>query len=464
MHLHILGICGTLMGSIALLARELGHQVSGSDENVYPPMSDQLRHAGIELHASWSGDNIDKNVDLVIIGNANLPRGNPAVEHVLDRGLPYASGAEWLARYLLHDRWVIAVAGTHGKTTTSSMVAWILEYAGLSPGYLIGGIPNNFPESARLGSQPFFVIEADEYDTSYFDRRAKFLHYRPRTAILNNLEYDHADIYPNLAAIEDQFHLLIRTIPASGLIIHPASDPNLERVLQRGCWTPRLAFANDPPDGQGEVSARLLTADASEFKVLIDNREAGTVKWPITGTHNLCNALAAIAAARHAGVAPDQACKALGKFQGVKRRMEIIFQTPSVTVYDDFAHHPTAIQLTLDGLRKRVGNESILAIIEPASHTMRNGIHQETLKASAEKADHVIWYRPDNVAWDMQQSLAGDATDIIDTIDEMTARAVTRVRDQAIRHVVIMSNGGFSGFHQRFIGALGNISTAETSG
>lgn len=463
MHLHILGICGTLMGSIALLARELGHRVSGSDENVYPPMSDQLLNAGIALRASWSAENIDKDVDMVIVGNANLPRGNPALEHVLDQGLPYTSGAEWLGRYLLPDRWVIAVAGTHGKTTTSSMIAWILEHAGLSPGFLIGGVPKNFPESARVGSPPFFVIEADEYDTSYFDRRAKFLHYRPRTAVLNNLEYDHADIYPDLAAIEDQFHLLMRTIPSTGLIIHPARDSNLERVFERGCWTPRLGFAEDPSDGKAAIAAELISADASEFRVLIDNSVAGIVKWSLSGTHNLCNGLAAIAAARHAGVAPGLACEALGEFQGVKRRMEVIFETSSLKVYDDFAHHPTAIQTTLDGLRKQVGNEFILAILEPASHTMRKGIHQQTLKASVEQADHVIWYKPESVAWDMPRSLAGEHADIMDNIDELIARALARIEERAIRHVVIMSNSGFSGFHRRFIAALDGLSTAETS-
>ncbi|MEX2489592.1 MAG: UDP-N-acetylmuramate:L-alanyl-gamma-D-glutamyl-meso-diaminopimelate ligase [Pseudomonadales bacterium] len=454
MHLHILGICGTLMGSIALLAREQGYKVSGSDEHVYPPMSDQLRSAGIELRESWSADNIDDDVDLVIVGNANLPRGNPALEYTLDRGLPYTSGAEWLGRYLLPNRWVIAVAGTHGKTTTASMIAWILEDAGLSPGFLIGGVPNNFPVSARIGKSPFFVIEADEYDTSYFDRRAKFLHYRPRTTVLNNLEYDHADIYPDLAAIEEQFHLLIRTIPSTGLIIHPANDANLERVLERGCWTPRLRFDHNQLHGDAEIAAKHLSTDGREFKVLVDRKEAGIVSWDLTGTHNLCNGLAAIAAARHAGVSPKIACQALSTFRGVKRRMEVIFEAPSLKVYDDFAHHPTAIQATLEGLRKQVGNEPILAIIEPASHTMRNGVHQRQLKASVQTADHVIWYKPDNVGWDMHQTLGGPQTDILTDIDDIIDHARSHIMSFSIRHVVIMSNSGFNGFHKRFTTTL----------
>ncbi|MBD3648797.1 MAG: UDP-N-acetylmuramate:L-alanyl-gamma-D-glutamyl-meso-diaminopimelate ligase, partial [Pseudomonadales bacterium] len=317
MRLHILGICGTLMGSIALLARELGHDVTGSDENVYPPMSDQLRNAGIDLRSPYRAENVG-DPDMVIVGNANLPRGNPELEQVLDRGIPYTSGAEWLGRYLLGDRWVIAVAGTHGKTTTASMVAWILEYAGLNPGFLIGGVPLNFPVSARTGEDPFFVIEADEYDTSYFDRRAKFLHYRPRTAVLNNLEFDHADIYPDLRAIQEQFHLLIRTIPGSGLIIHPAEDANLKVVLDRGCWTPCLRIGDD-------IAAKPLSTDGSAFEVSIEGQPQGTVNWSLTGSHNIRNALAAIAAARHAGVKPAHACEALSGFRGVKRRMEVIY-------------------------------------------------------------------------------------------------------------------------------------------
>lgn len=443
------------MGSIALLARELGHQVSGSDENVYPPMSDQLRDAGIDLRSPYGAGNID-DPELVIVGNANLPRGNPELEAVLDRGIPYTSGAEWLGRYLLNDRWVIAVAGTHGKTTTSSMIAWILEHAGQDPGFLIGGVPHDFPRSARLGSGPFFVIEADEYDTSYFDRRAKFLHYRPRTAVLNNLEFDHADIYPNLQAIQEQFHLLIRTIPGSGLIIHPDNDANIAEVLDRGCWTPCLRLGKD-------ISANTLVADGSEFDVIVEGQSPGTVRWPLTGAHNVHNALAAIAAARHAGVTPALACSALGNFHGVKRRMEVIYDRSGVKIYDDFAHHPTAIDTTLAGLRKRVGKETILAIIEPGSHTMRQGIHRDTLKASAAGADHLIWYKPANVKWNMQV-LAGNNASIIEDIEDIVRATGDLVRSGTVRHVVIMSNSGFGGLHARLTARIADLHDAMDSG
>lgn len=342
------------------------------------------------------------------------------------------------------------------------MIAWILEHAGLSPGFLIGGVPRNFATSARVGKPPFFVIEADEYDTSYFDRRAKFLHYRPRTAVLNNLEYDHADIYPDLAAIEEQFHLLIRTIPSTGLIIHPARDANLERVLDRGCWTPRLRFDHNTLHGDADIAAKRLSADGGKFSVFIDRNETGIVSWELSGTHNLCNGLAAIAAARHVGVSPKFACQALSTFQGVKRRMEVIFEAPSLKVYDDFAHHPTAIQMTLEALRQQVGNEPILAIIEPASHTMRNGVHQQRLKASVRTADYVIWYKPDNVGWDMHQALDGPQTDILTNIDDIIDRACSQINSFAIRHVVIMSNSGFNGFHKRFTAELGDTCSWTT--
>lgn len=469
MHLHILGICGTLMGSIALLAREFGHKVSGSDENVYPPMSDQLRAAGIELRSPYSAENIGDDVDLVIVGNANLPRGNAAIEHVLDSGIPYTSGAEWLGRYLLADRWVIAVAGTHGKTTTSAMVAWILDYAGLAPGFLIGGVPRNFPQSARLGEAPFFVIEADEYDTSYFDRRAKFLHYRPRTAIFNNLEFDHADIYADLAAIQEQFHLLVRTIPAGGLIVHPAEDGNLAAVFERGCWTPRLSFDAGPnaragTDAGSNIRIGAASADGGRFEVMVDGALAGTVEWALGGAHNVANALAAIGAARHAGVTPAVACEALSRFEGVKRRMEIIFERADLTVYDDFAHHPSAITSTLTGLRRRVGDEDILAIIEPGSHTMRRGVHRDTLKASVSEANHVIWYKPDNVGWNMEETLAGEQVDILDDINDIIEATLKHVSAGRYRHVVIMSNSGFRGLHGRLIERLEDPASAGTAG
>ena len=389
MHLHILGICGTLMGSLALLAKELGFTVSGSDQNVYPPMSTLLESQDIELKEGYLPEHLNPDPDLVMIGNAGLPRGNAAVEYVLARGFDYISGAEWLGRYVLKDKWVIAAAGTHGKTTTASMLAWILEHAGLQPGFLIGGVPGNFDVSARLGDAPFFVVEADEYDTSYFDRRSKFLHYRPRTVVLNNLEYDHADIFPDLGAIQQQFHLLLRTIPANGLIVRPVKDSNLDEVVEQGCWTPVETF------GISEDDALWSAADAdggfSDFAVHLSGKLQGRVQWQLLGRHNAHNALAAIAAARHAGVKPALAIEALHQFKGVKRRMELIAEVSATRVYDDFAHHPTAIQTTLNGLRAKVGKEEIIAIIEPASHTMRRGIHQKTLSDACLDADRVFW-------------------------------------------------------------------------
>jgi UDP-N-acetylmuramate: L-alanyl-gamma-D-glutamyl-meso-diaminopimelate ligase len=448
MKLHILGICGTLMGSIALLARELGHDVTGTDENVYPPMSTQLEQAGISLSAGYTEDAVPADTELVIVGNANLPRGNPALESVLNRGIPYTSGAEWLGRHLLQDRWVIAIAGTHGKTTTSAMTAWILEQAGLKPGFLIGGIPLNFGQSSRLGETPFFVIEADEYDTSYFDRRSKFLHYRPRTLVLNNLEYDHADIFDSLEAIKQQFHLLLRSVPGEGLVIFPEDDEHVQDVLSRGCWTPTLAI------GSSQLNAQPLNDDCSEFSVYINGDIQGTVKWNLSGRHNLENALSAIAAARHVGVAPPLAIEALSDFKSVKRRLEIIHQADQLTVYDDFAHHPTAIATTLLGLRHRVGDEQILAIIEPASHTMRQGTHENALSDSASAADHVIWYEPANVGWNMsnlvttQSEIVSDMANLFDTV----MKAVNNRKGPM--HLLIMSNGSFSGLHQSLVDAL----------
>ena len=453
MHVHILGICGTLMGSIALLAKQLGHQVSGCDENIYPPMSDQLQQAGIQIKNGFSKANIPVDVDLVMIGNANLPRGNPAVEYVLDAGLPYTSGAEWLGKYLLPDRWVIAVAGTHGKTTTTSMVAWILEYAGLSPGFLVGGVPINFGESARLGDSPFFVIEADEYDTSYFDRRSKFLHYRPRTAILNNLEFDHADIFPNLDAIQNQFHLLLRTIPSTGLVIHPAQDDNLKEVFERGCWTPCISFGEDT-QGPADITGHLLSNDASRFQVSLDGKLQGIVDWTMTGKHNMANALAAIGAARHIGVTPAIACEALNQFKGVKRRMELIYSSAELNVIEDFAHHPTAIASTLEGLRNKVGQENILAIIEPGSHTMRNGTHEDTLKAAVSNAEQVIWYRPATARWDMADKLAGPGVLITDSIEDIVEQALAVIQTPGIWHILIMSNSSFGGLYPKLLARL----------
>ncbi|MBP17824.1 MAG: UDP-N-acetylmuramate:L-alanyl-gamma-D-glutamyl-meso-diaminopimelate ligase [Pseudomonadales bacterium] len=447
MHIHILGICGTLMGSIALLARQQGHAVTGTDENVYPPMSDLLQNAGIDVNSPYTAENIPTATDLVIIGNANLPRGNVAVEYVLEKNIPYTSGAEYLGRYLLHDKWVIAVAGTHGKTTTTSMIAWILEFAGMNPGFLVGGVPTNFSESARLGETPFFVIEADEYDTSYFDRRSKFLHYRPRTLILNNLEYDHADIFPDLSAIQNQFHLLIRTVPAGGLVIFPAGDANLTEVLAQGIWSQQL-----PIGPSGVLSATSSSADSSEFNIILNGEPVGSVKWSLSGSHNVANALSAIAAARHVGVTPDIACDALGEFKGVKRRMEQIYTSANLTVYDDFAHHPTAIMTTLHGLRQKVDKEKILAIIEPGSHTMRKGTHSATLKPAVKLADDVFWYQPDNISWDMQAQLTDSNCHFFMDIDELAKAAVTH--SEKTQHIVIMSNSGFGGLHKKILARL----------
>ncbi|WP_445936895.1 UDP-N-acetylmuramate:L-alanyl-gamma-D-glutamyl-meso-diaminopimelate ligase, partial [Pseudomonas sp.] len=388
MHIHILGICGTFMGSLAVLAKELGHRVTGSDANVYPPMSTQLEAQGIELTQGYDAAQLDPAPDLVVVGNA-LSRGNPAVEYVLNKGLPYVSGPQWLADHVLQGRWVLAVAGTHGKTSSSSMLAWVLEHAGMSPGFLIGGVPQNFGISARLGGTPFFVVEADEYDSAFFDKRSKFVHYRPRTAILNNLEFDHADIFPDLAAIERQFHHLVRTIPGEGLIIHPTTEPALKRVIEMGCWTPVQTTGEG-----GQWQARLLSADGSRFEVSFEGKVAGTVDWQLTGQHNVANALAVLAAARHVGVLPELGIAALCSFINAKRRMEKVAEVNGVTIFDDFAHHPTAIATTLDGLRKRIGDAKLIAIVEPRSNSMKLGAHRDGLPESVVQADSVYWYAP----------------------------------------------------------------------
>ena len=482
MRLHILGICGTLMGSVALLAKEIGLSVSGSDQNVYPPMSTQLRSHGIELKEGYLPENLMPDPDLVVIGNAGLPRGNAAVEYVLARGFDYISGAEWLGRYVLKNRWVIAAAGTHGKTTTASMVAWILEYAGLQPGFLIGGVPENFGLSARLGAvqpgatrlnaarlsaaqpsaaqlkhTPFFVVEADEYDTSYFDRRSKFLHYRPRTVILNNLEYDHADIFPDLAAIQQQFHLLLRTIPANGLIVRPKQDDNLDMVIEQGCWTPIETVGIS--DDSAHWSATAASGGFSEFDVQFGGQHQGRVQWQLLGEHNAHNALAAITATRHAGVKADISIAALCRFKGVKRRMELVGEVAASRIYDDFAHHPTAIQTTLHGLRSKVGREEIIAIIEPASHTMREGVHQHALTDACLDADHVIWYRPDNVLWDMSLPLqpGQETIEVMDRREQIIDKVVEKLHKPGLtQHIVIMSNSGFGGIHAELIKRLRN--------
>ena len=444
LHIHILGICGTFMGGLALIARELGYSVSGSDQNVYPPMSTQLEEQGIRLMNGYSAENLDCKPDLVVIGNA-LSRGNPEVEAVLNLGLPYISGPQWLAEHVLQKRWVLAVAGTHGKTTTSSMLSWILEFNGFNPGFLIGGIPLNFGISARLGSSDFFVIEADEYDCAFFDKRSKFVHYHPRTAILNNLEYDHADIFENLEAIKKQFHHLVRTIPGEGLIIAPSCDQNISDMLTMGCWTPILKTAIET---KADWRAELVKTDGSCFNIYFGGQNQGTVQWDLTGQHNVYNALSAIAAARHIGILPSDAIAGLQQFRNVKRRMEVIINKGGITVYDDFAHHPTAIKTTLDGLRKQVGKQKILVIVEPRSNTMRLGIHTRSLAESLAEADEAVIYQPENLGWDLSQLLQyGDNIRICNDLEAIIDSI--KIETDGICHVLLMSNGSFGGIYQR---------------
>lgn len=452
MHIHILGICGTFMGGIAQLARAAGHTVSGSDTNVYPPMSTQLEAAGIALQEGYRAEHLQPAPDQVVVGNA-LSRGNAAVEYLLDQGLSYTSGPQWLAEHVLKDRWVLAVAGTHGKTSTSSMLAWILEYAGLKPGFLIGGVPGNFGVTARLGEAPFFVVEADEYDTAFFDKRSKFVHYRPRTAILNNLEFDHADIFPDVAAIQRQFHHLVRTIPASGLIVSNADDANLAEVLAMGCWTPVENVTATASNAQWQ--ARKFSADGSRFEVLCAGAVQGVVEWNQLGDHNVHNAIAAIAAARHAGVPAAQAIAALAEFRGVKRRMEVRGVVRDITVYDDFAHHPTAIETTLAGLRGKVGEARILAVLEPRSNTMRLGTHRAAIAPALAQADRVWLYEPPDLGWNLADvaQAAKPRTDVLGSIDALVAAVVAEA--QPGDHIVIMSNGGFGGIHAKLLAALG---------
>ena len=453
MHIHILGICGTFMGGIALLAREQGVQVSGSDANVYPPMSTQLSEQGIGLCEGYAPAPLEPPPDCVVIGNA-LSRGNAAVEHTLNHNLVYTSGPQWLAEHVLQDRWVLAVAGTHGKTSTASILAWILEYAGLAPGFLIGGVPKNFGLSARLGSGPFFVVEADEYDTAFFDKRSKFVHYHPRTLVLNNLEYDHADIFPDLDAIKTQFHHLVRTVPGNGLIVSNAADENLHEVLERGCWTPVEAVSM--VNNKALWQARLLLEDGSRFEVLLEGQSAGTVNWDQLGDHNVHNAMAAIVAARHAGVPVAQAIAALSEFEGIKRRMEVRGQVGGVTVYDDFAHHPTAIATTLQGLRRRVGDARILLLLEPRSNTMRMGVHRDSLAASWSDADRVWLHEPAGLEWSLKE-LAETATipaAVSDSVDAIVEAVVQEAHPGD--HVLVMSNGAFGGIHDKLIQGLEN--------
>lgn len=450
-HIHILGICGTFMGGLALLARELGYQVSGSDQGVYPPMSTQLQASGIQLFEGYSADHLGPGVDLVVIGNA-LSRGNPAVEAVLNRGLPYISGPQWLGEHLLHNRWVLAVSGTHGKTTTTSILAWLLEFAGMEPGFLVGGVPLDFGRSARLGGSDFFVIEADEYDTAFFDKRSKFLHYRPRTLVIGNLEYDHADIFPDLAAIETQFHHLVRCVPAEGRIICPEVGPAIDRALARGVWTPveRFGVVGDTP-----WQFRALSPAGDRFELCSPLGEQVSVAWTLIGRHNIENACAAVAAAHHVGVPLKVSAEALACFRGVKRRLELRGEPRGIRVYDDFAHHPTAIATTLEGLRAWNQTGKLIAVIEPRSNTMRSGEHRDRLAQATRQADRVFWYQPPGLNWSLQ-SIVDESETSAEIHSDLVVLAKAVAGQVAPGDVVVvMSNGGFGGFHELLIQALG---------
>lgn len=455
MHIHILGICGTFMGGIAVLANQAGHRVTGCDANVYPPMSTQLEAQGVELIDGFSPDQTQLNPDIYVIGNV-VSRGNPLMEEILNQGLPYISGPQWLSENVLQGKWVLAVAGTHGKTTTSSMLAWILEYAGLSPGFLIGGVPENFGVSARLPQapkqdsksiSPFFVIEADEYDTAFFDKRSKFVHYRPRTAILNNLEFDHADIFDDLPAIEKQFHHLVRTVPQSGLVVVNGREDSLKRVIAKGCWSTVEQFGTDSNWQVANVDAN------GSFDVLFKGERQARVSWDMLGEHNRMNALACIAAARHVGVAPCIAIEALGEFKNVKRRMETKGIVNNISVYDDFAHHPTAIETTVAGLRAKVGKARILAVLEPRSNTMKLGVMKNALPASLKDADLVFCYGA-NLGWDAAEALKPikNKAQTFETLENLVTAIAKSAKSGD--HILVMSNGGFGGVHQKILDSL----------
>lgn len=459
MYIHILGICGTFMGGIAAIARESGHKVTGCDQNVYPPMSTQLESQGIGLIAGYSPEQIKLKPDIFVIGNV-VSRGNPLMEEILNQNLPYISGPQWLSDNILRNRWVIAVSGTHGKTTTSSMLAWILDYAGMNPGFLIGGIPENFGISARIGNtsfsnphssldatniSPFFVIEADEYDTAFFDKRSKFLHYYPRTVILNNLEFDHSDIFPNLSAIERQFHHFVRIIPSNGLIVSNGTDENLQYVIKQGCWTPLEKFGTEA-GWHSELKA------SNGINIYFKKTYQGYLQWSLLGDHNRMNALAALAAARHAGVSPKQGILALSQFKNVKRRMEICGVVNNITVYDDFAHHPTAIQATLNGLRAHVGEKRIIAVLEPRSNTMKMGVWKDSLAGSLLEADQVFCYTRD-VQWaKIALDSFGEKAHCYDDLNQLIRDIclITKHGD----HILIMSNGGFDDIHKKILSGL----------
>jgi UDP-N-acetylmuramate: L-alanyl-gamma-D-glutamyl-meso-diaminopimelate ligase len=444
MHIHILGVCGSFMGGIAVLAKQAGHKVTGCDANIYPPMSTQLEEQDIALTEGFSTDQVKLKPDIFVIGNV-ITRGNPLVEEILNRGLPYVSGPQWLAENILRGKWVMAVAGTHGKTTTASMLAWIMEHAGLKPGFLIGGVPENFGISARLSDTEFFVIEADEYDTAFFDKRSKFVHYRPRTTVINNLEFDHADIFPDLAAIETQFHHLVRMLPSNGLIIANGRDANIRHVLQRGCWTPVEFFGVDENWQAKDAGGSFVISDQGKIM--------GRLKWDLLGEHNRMNALAALLAARHAGVPVNAGIAALEKFSSVKRRMEIKGVVNSITVYDDFAHHPTAIRTTLEGLRDKVNGARIIAVLEPRSNTMKMGVMKDVLAESLTIADQVFCYTA-NIGWDAKAALKplGARAQTFNDLQQLLS-AVVRTTSPG-DHVLIMSNGEFGNIHEKLLATL----------
>ena len=454
MHIHILGVCGTFMGGLAQIAKQLGHKVTGSDANVYPPMSDQLIAAGIELIEGFDPKQLDSKPDLVVIGNA-MSRGNPCVERILNEGIPYASGPQWLGENLLRDKWVLSVAGTHGKTTTSSMLAWVLEFAGFKPGFLIGGVPENFGVSERVDESDFLVIEADEYDSAFFDKRSKFVHYHSNTLLINNIEFDHADIFKDLDAIKTQFHHAVRTVTSNGMVISPQGDENSIDVLSKGCWseTNTVSADNSVFNKHADWQASLINPDGSAFDVLFQGEAVGRVDWPLLGMHNVSNALGVFAAARNIGILPEVTADALGGFASVKRRLEVKGQVKGVTVYDDFAHHPTAIRLTLEGVRSRVGEQPVIAVLEPRSNTMKMGVHNELLEKSVRSADRSYWYQSNTLEFDLHNWLGSRPHNaVVVDLDDLVKQVCAAAKPGT--HIVCMSNGSFGGVHQRLLDQL----------
>ena len=448
MRIHIVGICGTFMGGVALIARELGHIVSGSDLNIYPPMSDALKNAGIDLRLGYDPSTIDKDVDLVIVGNA-IGRANPSVDYVLTHKIPYTSGSQWMHDYVLRHQHVLAVSGTHGKTTTTALLTWILETAGLNPGFLIGGVPKNFEGTSRLGAKKYFVIEADEYDTAFFDKRSKFLHYCPTTLIMNNIEFDHADIFADLEAIKKQFQYLLRVVPSNGSVIYPKSDINIPDVISRGCWGNKIVTGDE-----NGWHAKLIKQDGSEFECYFGAEKRAMIKWSLVGNHNIQNALTAIAAANAINISMKDIEKAFATFENVKRRLEIRGCVNDITVYDDFAHHPTAIATTIDGLRKRVGNERIIAVAQLGSNSMKMGAHGDALGFSFTAADEIHILRPEDKSWDVEAVLKpvnnkaflhNSVSDIVESVSKRTHKN---------DHVLVMSNKGFDGIHEKLLKGL----------